>query len=153
MTLLRKQIRDAAKTALTGLATTGAHVWAGRVSRLAATELPGLLIFTNMDDGAHGASNGGPTRDGQLILRVEGVAYGVDDLIDTLDQIEAEVVPALHGNAPFLALLMNSGSIGPHSSVIEILDPDNGGQRRQGSVHITFPLSFRTRTGDPSTRV
>jgi len=153
MTLLRKQIREAAKTALTGLTTTGEHVWAGRVSRLDTKELPALLIFTNMDDGGHGASNGGATRDGQLLLRVEGVAYGTDELIDTLDQIEAEVVPAVHGSTALLALLMNSGSIGPHSSVIEILDPEGGGQRRQGSVHITFPLSFRTRYGDPSTRV
>ena len=47
---IRKQIRDAVKTALTGLTTTGANVFSGRVSPLKESEVPGLLIFLNGDD-------------------------------------------------------------------------------------------------------
>lgn len=44
MSHLRKQALDAFVTALTGLTTTGANVFLGRVSLLQTNEVPGLVI-------------------------------------------------------------------------------------------------------------
>jgi len=46
---LRKQIRDAAVTALSGLATSGANVFENRTHELQDTNLPGLRIYANDD--------------------------------------------------------------------------------------------------------
>ena len=149
---IRKQIRDAVKTALTGLTTTGANVFSGRVSPLKESEVPGLLIFLNGDDATEDASMGGPTEMRSGTLRIEGVAKANDDLVDVLDRIAAEVEVALFGNAAFLALLMVEP--GPPSATILIDEPDpQSGVRRLGSIVIGFPIQYRTRLGDPTNKV
>lgn len=47
---LHKQIRAAIKTATTGLATTGANVFANRVQALDDSNLPGLRIYDDSED-------------------------------------------------------------------------------------------------------
>jgi hypothetical protein len=148
---IRKQIRDAAKTALTGLATTGANVFSGRVAPLQQSELPALLIFLNGDEGIHGASNGGATSAYSGLLRIEGVAAGANTLIDTLDQIAKEVELDLFADAPFLALLMHAP--GPPSAQISIDEPLDGAEKRTGSVILTIPINYRTRFGQPDVKV
>ena len=49
MAHVRKQIRDAIKTALTGLATTGANCYQSRVFPFESTKLPALLIYTKSE--------------------------------------------------------------------------------------------------------
>lgn len=149
---IRKRIRDAAVTALSGLATTGGNVFSGRVSPLKESEIPGLVVFLNGDDATEDASMGGPTEMRSGTLRVEGAARANDDLVDTLDQIAKEVEIALFNDAAFLALLMFEP--GPPSATILIDEPDpQSGMRRLGSIVIGFPIQYRTRLGDPSTRV
>ena len=46
---IRKQIRDAIATAVTGLTTTGSRVHKSRVNDLAASELPLLAIYTTSE--------------------------------------------------------------------------------------------------------
>lgn len=148
---MRKVIRDAAKTALLNLPTTGANVFSGRVSALTLNEMPALLVFANGEDSVHDAYQGGPTASHALMLKIEGVARGNDELIDTLDQIALDVETALFADAPFNALLMVPPE--PPSSVIEISDPQNGAGTRVGSVHMMFSATYRTRLGDPATKV
>lgn len=148
---IRKQIRDAAQTALTGLATTGANVFSGRVSPLQSNELPALLIFLNGDEGSHGASNGGATSNHAGLLRVEGVASNGDDTIDDLDRIAKEVEAALFVNAPFLALLLHAPA--PPSAQISIDEPVEGAAKRLGSVILNIPINYRTRFGQPDVKV
>ncbi len=47
---LHKQIRAAIKAATTGLATTGANVFANRVQSLGDANLPGLRIYDDSED-------------------------------------------------------------------------------------------------------
>lgn len=148
---IRKQIRDAAATALTGLTTTGSNVFTGRVSPLSLSELPALAIFLNADEAIEGAYNGGATEEREGTLRVEGIAKANDDTIDTLDQIAKEVEEALFADAPFLALLMVKP--GPPGAVISIDEPVEGVAHRLGSIILQFPIMYRTRLGDPDTQV
>ena len=150
---MRTRIRDAAKQALTGLPTTGANVFSGRVSPLKSSEKPGLLVFCFVEDAGHGASNGGPTSERRPILKVEGVASGNDELMDTLDQMALEVEQALFADEDLRALLMNDGEPEPPQTIIEISDVDAGAAVRTGSVHLMFPVTYRTRLGDPAIQV
>ena len=88
---VREQIRDAAVTACTGLATTGARVYKERFYQLRAADLPGLRIYCGAEQiepdrlgAVHGLS-----RDMELI--VEGLARATADLDETLDDITAEI--------------------------------------------------------------
>lgn len=148
---MRRQIRDAAKEALTGLALTGTRIWSGRISSLKESEMPGLLLFVNADDAIEGANNAGElTADRNGILRVECVAAGGDELIDMLDQIALEVEEALFASAAFEAKLMVPP--GPPAANIQIDDAPGGGSKRLGSVILSFPILYRTRLGDPDTQ-
>lgn len=93
---LRRQIREAIATAVTGLATTGARVFQSRVYPLErAGDLPGLLVFS-LTETSEGSSLGAP-RLMTRVLRVQvvAVAEATADLDDTLDQICKEVEIAL----------------------------------------------------------
>lgn len=144
---IRKQVRDAVKTALTGLATTGPNVWSGRVAPLTSSERPGLMIFLNIEDGASDAM-GTMQRNGRL--RIEGLAEGNDELIDTLDQIALEVETAIPAAPGLLALLMAEPD--PPNTTIVVDDPTAGASRRTGSVIVEFPIQYRTTLGDPSSK-
>ncbi len=149
---IRKQIRDAAKTALTGLTTTGANVFSGRISALQASELPGLLIFLNGDEAIEGANNAGtPTVDRSGMLRIEGVAAEGDDTLDLLDQIALEVEAKLFSDAPFMDTLLVPP--GPPATSIQVDDAPGGSAKRVGSIIMNFPILFRTELGAPDTQV
>jgi hypothetical protein len=144
----RKQVREAAVTDLTGLPTTGAHVFTSRVSPLTATEMPGLKIMLREESGDFDAM-GTLARTGRLII--EGWLQGGDDIEDDLDQVASEVEAKIYGTTPNLEpLLMNIGS--PITS-IDVPETDEGVARRTGVVRMLFPLVYRTRTTDPTTIV
>ena len=50
MSHVRKQIRDAVVTALTGLSTTGSRVYKSRIYPLETGKLPGLAIYTKSEE-------------------------------------------------------------------------------------------------------
>lgn len=93
----RKQIRDAAKTQLTALATTGARVFAGRVEPLSAAECPGLNVRVSSET----------TREDLITLYEDDAPREVQILVegyvnaggeDALDQIALEVEAALEAD-------------------------------------------------------
>jgi hypothetical protein len=49
MAHVRKQIRDAVITSVTGLTTTGSNVFRSRIYPLEQTKLPGLCVFTRSE--------------------------------------------------------------------------------------------------------
>lgn len=150
---IRKQIRDAAVTALTSLTTTGANVFSGRVSRLKETELPGLNVYLTGDEAEEEAYVGGQTEMRSGILRVEGICKANDATIDLCDLIALEVEQAVFGaaGASLTALLMIPP--GPPSAQISIDEPIEGLSLRLGVITLSFPIQYRTRLGDPSTKV
>ena len=97
MAHVRRQIREAAATALAGLATTGARVFQSRVYPLRDADLPCLLISTDDEsiESDNVVSGGELTRN--LTLTVRGVAKAAADLDDTLDGIAEQVEPVLNG--------------------------------------------------------
>lgn len=143
---IRKQIRDAAVTDLTGLATTGAHVFTGRFGPLAASELPGWVVRLHEEQGEFGAI-GKIERNGNLLL--EGVAQG-SDVEDVLDAMAAEAEAALYAaNGTMRALLMN---IGAPITAIELPEPAEGAVSATGRIRMLIPLTYRTAEGVPTVK-
>jgi len=94
MSHVHQQIRDAVKTALTGLATTGARVYANRVYPLSDADLPGIRLFVLSEQVDQDLSEYAQR---ELILSIEACAKASTTLDDTLDQIGAEIETALAG--------------------------------------------------------
>lgn len=93
--LLRKQIRAAAVTALTGLATTGSNVFGNRDRDLQEAELPALRILTG-DESIELSSIGvGRIRQHELQLVVEACVKDNTAYDDDVDAICKEVQIAL----------------------------------------------------------
>lgn len=105
MSHIRKQIRDAVKTALTGLALTGNRVYVNRVAPVAASDTPCLVIQTVAEDLSNLRLLGPVHYRRTLTLTVDVYVSGAAQ--DTaLDAVCAEVEPAL-ANAGTLAGLVD----------------------------------------------
>lgn len=97
MTHVRQQIREAAATVLTGLSTSGAHVFQSRLRPLRDADMPCLLVNTDDEEIETLGIGQHPTQERQLVLKVRAVAKDSSDLDDTLDTMLAEVETALDG--------------------------------------------------------
>ncbi len=86
---LRRQVREAVATLLTGLATTGSRVYQSRVQPLSAAQLPGLVILTNNEDIEQSTIGGMLER--RLQVEVIGKVKASADVDDKLDDIAKEV--------------------------------------------------------------
>lgn len=93
---VRRQIREAIGTAVTGLVTTGANVFQSRVYPVQTSELPCLLINTRNESSAVITIHGPPMLERTLNVEVHALAKATADLDDVLDGIckEVEVVLA-----------------------------------------------------------
>lgn len=92
---LHKQIRDALVTKLTGLATSGARVYANRLAMLPDALAPTLLITLD-EESVTGSTVSAPAMlERELRLTVAAVAKASSALDDTLDQMSKEVETAL----------------------------------------------------------
>lgn len=92
---LHRQIREALETALTGLATTGANVFANRLAALDESKLPALRIYADAEESARQDFGTPHLQERTLALVVECCAKEAANLDDTLDQISKEVEVAL----------------------------------------------------------
>jgi hypothetical protein len=92
---IRAQIRNALKTALTGLATTGDRVHINHTYNLKATELPALIIRTPTETVELVGFDGPQIQRREMSITVEAVTASA--ALDThLDQIGAEVESAVY---------------------------------------------------------
>ena len=92
---LRRQIREAVATAVTGLTTTSTRVFQSRVYPLEAGDLPCLLIRTQSETVSAQEISTPRALERYLTVELVAVAKGVADVDDTLDQICKEVEIAL----------------------------------------------------------
>ena len=90
-----KQIRDAVVTAVTGLVTTGANVFANRLYSLADVSLPALRIRLGQEDATPQSIHAPHVQERVLRLVVEVCAKSDTALADSIDQISKEVEIAL----------------------------------------------------------
>lgn len=95
---LRKQIRDAVATQLTGMSLTGSNVFKNRTQPVTDTNLPCLIIATEADE-AESASLSYPRLTiRRLTLSIRALAKATSAVDDALDAICLNVEKALAGN-------------------------------------------------------
>lgn len=141
---LRRQIREAIATAVTGLATTGSRVFQSRVYPLEDGDLPALRV-TTLGETVDSLSLGAPRiQERRLRVTVEIVARAVADVDDTLDQSAKEVEVALA--MPCAALAGIAKSITLLSADIEL---DGTSQRPTGHAAMAFDVLYMTAENAP----
>lgn len=143
---LRRQIREAIGSAVTGLATTGARVFQSRVYPLQDAELPGLLIASESEVSI-GETLGAP----RLLMRtlrmqVAAIAKATADLDDTLDQIAKEVEIALA--MPCAALAGIAKTITLASTEIEL---EGTADQPKGRATLTYEVTYLAAENAPDT--
>ncbi len=139
---VRKQIRNAAKGALQGLATTGNRVFVSRVYPLDQAKLPGLLIFTPGEDSGREDSPTESMRD--VTLQVHGVVRISSNLEDELDDIALEVEQALDALGEAGLAKIYHGIQGTISTLAgEDVDQPHG------AIAMEFLYTYRTAAGSP----
>ena len=145
---VRRQIREAVVSALTGLTTTGSRVFASRVYPLEAADLPGLQVFTVSESSVvESISNPSPL-DRTLVLRVEVVARATADLDDALDGICKEVEIALAMPCAALAGLAKTIALG--NTDIEF---DGGGDQPTGRAVMDYVISYNVMENAPDVAI
>jgi len=95
MAHVRKQIRDAIVTAVTGLTTTGSNVFRSRLYPLESSKLPGLCIFTRSEAVEFDTLTMSRSINRVLDVIIEGYVSATANYDNTLDQIAVEVEEAL----------------------------------------------------------
>lgn len=95
MAHVRKQIRDAVVTALTGLTTTGTSVYRSRVFPLEKAKLPALAIFTKSEAVEFDTLTITRSIMRRLEIGVEAFVTDMTNTDNTLDTIAVEVEEAL----------------------------------------------------------
>ncbi len=101
---IRTQIRDAFVTLVTGLSTTGAHVFKEREHQLADADMPGLRVYTTderLNDSLDNQSTDAAVpylQRREITLVCEALAKANSTLDETLLQIQKEVEAAVATN-------------------------------------------------------
>ena len=143
---VRRQIREAVATAVTGLTTTGSRVFQSRIYPLENADLPGLLVYAESETTTVITIHGHPALDRRLLLRVTGVAKAVADLDDTLDLIAKEVEIAI-GNAAasFAALKCGITFAGTQ------IEMQGTAEQPVGTVTLNYEANYFTPDNAPDT--
>ena len=138
---LRKQLRDAVESAVTGLTTTGANVFVSRTLPIWAT-LPALCIFTSEEVATYDLGRMGCTPMRVVTLTIEGYHKGGDD--DTLDQIALEVETAVFADTTFGGLAQYLVNL------TQTLQREGDGEESTGVITMLFEIAYRAADGAPS---
>lgn len=144
-THIRKQLRGAVATALTGLTTTGSRVHQSHMRPLGAAALPCLLVAidgTEVETSVHGEQQRA------LTVIVQGVAKATTTVEDTLDQIAMEVETAAYA-AGTLSGLVPGGLefVKDHTEFDDTLD------QPAGVIVLEFRAFCFTRVGTPGAAI
>lgn len=149
---IRRQIREAAATLVTGLATSGTNVFQSRIRNLAAADLPALRVYTTPEDIEDSPRQTGESdaylQHRNIEIRVEAVARVAANLDDTLDQMckEVEVAIAADSTLGGLAKL--------HCALRRTeIDLDGNTDVPAGKATMTFEVSALTMSNAPDVPV
>lgn len=139
---VRRQIREAVASALTGLSQTGANVFESRVYPIQSTELPALRVYTNAEAVAIGSIGASRLLERGLEVVVEAVVKAVTGFDDTIDTIIKDVEVALAsaqtaGGAKYIQLAR-----------IEI-ELDGEGDQPVAVARMSFEVPYITALGAP----
>lgn len=139
---IRKQIRAAAVTALTGLTTTGSRVFDSRVYPMQDAQLPGLRIDTADEEIGIGSMGVSRLNERTLQLVVQACVKENTTYNDTLDTIIKEVE---------IALAANQGLGGAKYAQLKSINIANGGEGEKpvAVATMTFEVFYITALGAP----
>lgn len=141
---LRRQIREAAAAALTGLATSGNNVFQSRTHELQDAQLPGLRIYTN--DEAIQLAELGLSRiyslERDLDLVVEACAKESADLDDKLDLMIKEIETAIAANQGI------GGAKWVQLKSINV-EMEGEAEKQVGVARMTFQVRYNAALGAP----
>lgn len=144
MAHVRTQIRSAAVSALTGLATTGPRVFASRALPITKANMPGICVYTQ----ATVRENLSSVVD--LICDVYAFSSGSTDWEDTADQADAEIEKALYETRD-----RNSRFLGALALDLEQAQSDKkyigDAEVPYGVLRIIYKVRFKTMDGDAET--
>lgn len=144
MSHVRQQIREAAATVLTGLATSGARVFQSRLRPLKDTDLPCLLINTDDEEIEAQGITATPMQERSLVLSVRAIAKQTATLDDVLDTMLAEIETALAGQTfgnRAKGLLLESIAIEMNDEL----------EKPVGIATAHYRVTYYTATGTPGT--
>ena len=144
MSHVRRQLREAAAAAVTGLATTQSRVFQSRVYPLRDADLPCLLVSTDEEriDAGNAAMGGELER--ELTLTVRGVAKANADLDDTLDAIAEQIEPVMNGatlGGKAKKCLLTAINVGM----------DDVLEKPVGSISLEYRITYFTSPAQPGT--
>lgn len=150
MAHVRKQIRDALKTKLTGLTTTGANVETGRIHSFVEEHatLPGLVIFLDEEEVTEPSEETEiGTQERAVFAYVQGYEQAKSGMENTLDLMAEEVeVAFLSGTHRYLGGLVHNADL-----VTTEIDMVPGASQPLGVVTMRFKIVYFTREGAPGT--
>lgn len=146
MAHVRTQIRTAVAALLTGLATTGANIKAGRVNAVPQDECPALSIFVDEEAIDLGNSSAPMQLARTASVRVRCHSALLDGLDDELDQMALEVEEALAGDDTLSGLLNE-----PLRPVGIEVDRTGQGEKPIGELTLTFAANYETTNAAPDT--
>lgn len=145
---VRKQVRDAVVTLVTGLATTGTRVYTGRVYPLDSgqSELPALFVNTPGEEAEASLELGRAFQTRTLAIEIEAKVKG-GTYVDTLDQIADEVETALGASITIGGKVVDLDYVG--------MEFDSSGETDKpvGSLVLRYSAAIAFATGTPSALV
>lgn len=150
---IRRQVREAVRDALTGLATTEARVFTSHPFPLEGSEIPGLVIVVPGEELGVSSLRGAGASQLRLdrTIQVVVVAYAEGQSVeDTLDAIGTEVETAIAAAFPI------GGSQAPIQQILMTgadIQIDGGARLRSGELRMRFEVLTRTLRSDPTAAV
>ena len=141
---LHKQIRDALKTQLTGLASSGARVYANRLQPLPDNLSPTLLITLDEEQATAGTVHAPTLLERELTAVVTAVAKATAGLDDALDQMSQEVEIALSSG-----IAVGAAMLYPIYSGMSFEDAQ--GDKPVGVKRMTFSINYLAMNSAPDT--
>ena len=145
----RTQIRNAAIAAVTGLPTTGAEVYSGRTRNLAENHPPTLLVYATDEVDIVDATGHPATLYRTMTLAIEGRVEGnaAETVEDLLDQIAAEVEPAIAAGALLIGLCVEVTLAAIRTNIV------SPGVSHIGGIRMEYRVGYRTKENAPTVAV
>lgn len=142
---VREQILAAVATAVTSLSTTGSHVYRSRVTPLASTELPALVVKMGPEARLPNETTFGQPRQHTRSMTVEVIVVvrETDGFETELNQIVAEVEPVL---------AMPTAIANLHSITLDGIGKPLAvqGEQQLAAMTMTYEVVYATRENAPT---
>lgn len=145
---IRRQVRDAVVTRVTGLATTGTRVFKHRVDPLEASDCPALLVRNGAENiGRASIAAPNPVQRRLQTVYISPHVRASSAVDDALDQVAKEVEVAMLASIDAITL----GGLAIDCTLIAIDEPriSGEGDRLVAAMDMQFQILINAREGIP----